>query len=101
MQIGDTRVGGVRNVLQIATSVTLRHVFVNFRHRMEWLVDVANVVDHESEGKAPLIADVTETTLDLLNIRRVVYGLISTQESSQVGQGIDHSLCGRVEIRIV
>lgn len=64
-------------------------------------MDVSNIVDYETKGKAPLIVDVTEALLSLLHIDRVIYRLVSFQEASQVGQSFEDCLARGLEIWVV
>ena len=98
MEVSDTCMVWVGHVLKITACITLRHVFVDLRHCVQWLVDVSNVVDYETEGKAPLIVDVTEALLSLLHIDRVIYRLVSFQEASQVDQSVEDCLVRGLKI---
>ena len=101
MQIGDSSVADLRNVLEIATSVPLWIVVVNFRHCMQGLVDITEVVDHKAEGEASLIADVIKSIGNLLHVSRLAGRFDSFEEICEVLESIDHSLTGGCELRVV
>lgn len=101
MQIGDSSVVDLRNVLKIATSVPLWIVVVDFRHCMQGLVDIADVVDHKAKGEASLIVDVIKSIGDLLHVSRLAGRFDSFEEVCEVLESVYHSLTGGCELRVI
>ena len=51
MEVGDTRLGRVRDVLEVTSSITLWVGVTDLGSSMERLVDVTGIVDDKTEGK--------------------------------------------------
>ena len=49
MQISDSSVVHFWNMLEVAASISFWVVVIDFRHRMERLMDVASVMDDKSQ----------------------------------------------------
>ena len=101
MQIGDSSVADLGNVLKIATGVPLWVVVVDLRHCMQGLVDITEVVDHQAKGEASLVADVIKSIGNLLHVSRLAGRFDSFEEVCEVLEGVYHSLTGRCELRVV
>ena len=101
VQIGDSSVADLGNVLEIATGVPLWVVVVDLRHCMQGLVDITEVVDHQAKGEASLVADVIKSIGNLLHVSRLAGRFDSFEEVCEVLEGVYHSLTGRCELRVV
>jgi hypothetical protein len=51
MEVGYSRVSGVRDVLEVTSSITLWVGVTDLGSSMERLVDVTGIVDDKTEGK--------------------------------------------------
>lgn len=89
MEVGYSRVSGVRDVLKVTSSITFRVSVTDQGSSMERLVDVTGIVDDKTEGKRLLVSDVREVTLDLLVVSRAFVVVSVHEEVGQVLKGID------------
>ena len=68
VQIADTRVLVVRQVLVVAARVAMGIGVIHLSCGMERLVQVANIVDNKAQGERLLVVDVRELLGDLLDV---------------------------------
>lgn len=67
MQVADAADAGV-DVFGVATAVTLGVLVVDLGHGVEGLVDVTNVVNHQTQSKRFLVIHIAEGALDLRDV---------------------------------
>jgi len=66
VEVGDTRLGRVRDVLEVASSISLRVSVTHLSSGMERLMHITCVVDDKTEGERLLISHSGEVALNLL-----------------------------------
>lgn len=87
--------------LTVATTITLGVLGVDLRDSVKGLVDVANVVDDETEGKRALVILISEGVLDLRHVGAVGRNVFALEEGGQVGKGIEHIDIAHFEVGVV
>lgn len=86
--------------LLIATTITLWVLIVDLSRGVEWLVQVADVVNDEAEGEGPLIGLLGEAVRNLLDIG-ASFRALTLQERCEVGKGAKHVRIGLLEVIVI
>jgi hypothetical protein len=76
-------------VLGVASLVALGVLGVDLGHGVEGLMDVANVVDDQSQGEGLLVGRIAELVSDSLQVGGVLDFGGSLKEANQVSEGAD------------
>jgi len=101
MEVGDTGFGGVRNVLEVATSISLGVGVTDLGSGVKRLMDITGVMDDKAEGKGLLVSDGREVALNLLIVSGVFVIVSVHQEVGQILEGINVGNSIGLELREV
>lgn len=100
VQISDTADAGV-DVFGVAAAVTLGVLVVDLGNGVEGLVDVTNVVNHQTQSKWFLVIHIAEGALDLRDVGAWRRDLLSFKEGGQVSESVKYVCLTHVEVRVV
>jgi hypothetical protein len=86
-------------VLVVATLISVWVLGVNFCDGVEWLMNVSQVVDDETESEGVLVLSVAEVVGNLLNVVAVALGDCALEEANEVVQALDNVI--RLNVKVV